>query len=162
MEALRIYRISEKYISFLHGCDRRVQYNKGERRPYVGIVLTVSEFRYFVPLESPKPNHAGMKNGVHIMKLDGGALGLLGFNNMLPVCPEALIPLDIDSEQDGKYAELLRRQASWINRRKADVLDHAARTYRAQVSGTNQFLCRICCDFKKLERASRRYDPNHK
>ena len=56
MESLKIYRITEKYVRFLNTVDSRVQYNKGVRRPYVGIVLTVGSYRYFVPMESPKPN----------------------------------------------------------------------------------------------------------
>lgn len=78
MENLFICHISERYISFLHSRDFRVPFNKGQRRPYVGVVLTVGSFRYFVPMESPKPNHANLKPGKHILKLDGGRLGLLG------------------------------------------------------------------------------------
>lgn len=160
MESLKIYRIEDKYIRFMAGCDSRVQHNKNARRPYVGVVLLVGSYRYFVPMESPKSNHANIKSGMHIMKLDGGRLGLLGFNNMLPVHDSALITFNIDDEPDEKYAELLRRQASYINRNKAAVYDHASKTYFAVTQKGNEFLQRICCDFKKLERASARYDPN--
>ena len=37
------------------------------------------------PLESPKPNHVNIKGGGPVMKLDEGRLGLMGFNNMIPV-----------------------------------------------------------------------------
>ncbi len=84
------------------------------------------------------------------MKLDDGKLGLLGFNNMIPVHDSAIINFNIDDEPDTKYAELLRRQVTYINRRKADVLDHANRTYYGVVSKKTAFLLRICCDFKKL------------
>ena len=161
MEQLRIYRVEDRYVHFLKTRDARVQDNKSRRRPYVGIVLYVGSYRYFVPMESPKPNHANIKPGRHIMKLDGGKLGLLGFNNMLPVPPAALIAFDIDAEPDAEYAELLRRQASYINRVKADVLSHASHTYYAAVKGNNTFLNRICCDFTALEKACAQYDPNH-
>lgn len=161
METLRLYRVSDKYIRFLKGTDSRVQDNKNRRRPYVGVVLYVGEFRYFVPMESPKPNHANIKSGHHIIKLDNGNLGLLGFNNMIPVHDSALIPFDIDNEPDLKYADLLRRQVSTINRNKADIYDHATKTYYSVVNKKNSFLIRICCDFKKLEYACKRYDPNH-
>lgn len=162
METLRIYRIQEKYIRYLRSRDERVQLNKGARRPYVGIVLYVGSYRYFVPMESPKPNHAKIKPGRHLMKLDEGRLGLLGFNNMIPVRDEALISFDINAEPDPKYAELLRRQASFINRNKASVLDHATKTYYSVTAKDkkNDFLLSICCDFKKLERACDRYDPS--
>ncbi len=160
MEPLRIYRIEDKYVRFLKSRDNRVQDNKGRRRPYVGIVLYIGEFRYFVPMESPKPNHVNIHSGRHILKLDNGKLGLLGFNNMLPVPESALITFDFNNEPDKQYAELLRRQAVYINRNKADVLSHASQTYFAAVKKNNDFLNRICCDFKKLERACSQYDPN--
>lgn len=161
MENLKIYRVTDKYIHFLKCFDSRVQDNKQRRRPYVGVVLLVGEFRYFVPMESPKPNHERIKPGVHIMRIENGALGLLGFNNMIPIHESAIIPFDIDKEPDPKYAELLRRQASFLNRHKADVYDHAAKTYYKATSGKNQFLNKVCCDFKKLERACKRYDPDY-
>lgn len=162
MENLRLYRIDDKYIRYLKGSDSRVQNNKNKRRPYVGIVLIVSDYHYFVPMESPKPNHANIKAGKHIMKLDNGRLGLLGFNNMIPVHDSALISFDINQEKDQKYAELLRRQISYINRRKADILDSASKTYFKATKGNNEFLSKICCDFKKLENACAHYDPNYK
>lgn len=160
MENLRLYRIDDKYIRYLKGSDSRVQNNKNKRRPYVGVVLIVSNYRYFVPMESPKPNHNNIKTGKHIMKLDEGRLGLLGFNNMIPVHDSALISFDIDQEEDKQYAELLKRQISYINRRKVDILDKASKTYFAATRGNNEFLSKVCCDFKKLERACNRYNPN--
>lgn len=133
--------------------------NKNRRRPYVGVVLYVGVFRYFVPMESPKPNHVNIKAGKHILKLDGGKLGLLGFNNMLPVPESALISFDINNEPDRQYAELLKRQVTYCNRNKADILSHASRTYYNVVNRKNAFLLKICCDFKKLEKACGEYNP---
>ncbi len=161
MARLRIYRVQDKYISFLHSRDIRVQYNKGQRRPYVGVVLLVGEFKYFVPMESPKRNHENIKSGKHIFRLDGGRYGLLGFNNMIPVCDEALIPVDIDAEPDPQYASLLRHQASFINNNRAAILEHASQTYYDVVNHQNGFLESISCDFKKLERACSQYNPNY-
>ena len=81
---------------------------------------------------------------------------------MIPVPECALIAFDINDEPDEQYAELLRRQAYYINRNKADILDHAWRTYHSVLKGNNAFLNRICCDFSALERVSKRYDPNYK
>lgn len=140
-----------------------VQYNKGARRPYVGIVLTVGSYRYFVPMESPKDNHKKLKPSIHIMPLENGKYGQLGFNNMLPIHPAALISFDINNEPDKKYAELLKRQAYFINNHKADIFNRAAKTYfRATTKSKDNFFTKVCCDFKKLERACDRYDPNYK
>ena len=162
MDNLRIYRISDHYIRFMNSRDTKVQYNKGARRPYVGVVFSFGGFKYFVPMESPKPNHANIKAGKHILKLANGKYGLLGFNNMIPVHKDALIEFDIDAEQDAKYRELLKRQASLCNRMKADILNHAQMTYFDVVNNKNAFLVRISCDFKKLEVACKSYRKDFK
>ncbi len=161
MEKLSIYRISDKYIHFLHSRDKRVQFNKDARRPYVGVVLLVGEYRYFVPMESPKPNHVRIKPGIHIFKLDDGKLGILGFNNMVPVPDCALIRFDIDAEPDAQYRALLYNQLVEIDRNRASIFQRSAKTYFEVVNKKNTFLCNISCDFKTLERASKRYDPNY-
>lgn len=79
---LRIWKIKDSYIRRLHEIDPRVQYNKGQRRPYVGIVLELGSVKYYAPMESPKKNHVNLKNSGPILKIDGGKLGLIGFNNM--------------------------------------------------------------------------------
>lgn len=160
MESLKIYRVEDKYVSFLHTRDSKVQFNKHKRRPYVGVVMLVGCYKYFVPMESPKPNHQNIKSGKHLMKLDNGKLGILGFNNMIPVPESALIEFDINKEPDAKYAELLKRQVSLCNKHKADILSHACSTYYEVVKKSNKFLRKICCDFKALEKACDKYNPN--
>ena len=162
MESLRIYKIDDKYIRFLKSRDSRVQDNKNKRRPYVGIVLYVGEFKYFVPMESPKPNHKNLRAGSHILKLDGGQLGILGFNNMIPVHSSALIPFDIETETDKKYRELLRHQVLYINKVKAVIFHRANKTYYNASKGNNSFFTKVCCDFKKLEKACKQYNPDYK
>lgn len=162
METLRLYKINTKYINYLRGTDIKVQLNKNAKRPYVGIVLYVGEFRYFAPLESPKNNHKNIKSGKHLLKIDNGNLGLIGFNNMIPIHNSALIAFDINSEPDVKYAELLKRQVTWINKNKATIYDHANKTYYDVVNNTNKFLVSVSCNFRRLEKACKGYVPNYK
>ena len=157
MEKLRLYHIREGYVEFLHRADNRVQLNKGENRPYVGIVLKIGEYEYYVPLESPKPNHANIKSGGPVLKLDGGALGIMGFNNMLPVKKYQLIEFDILSVTDEKYRTLLLKQLAFIEKNKKIIYDRAATTYRKATDGKNPFYRKICCNFKKLESICDKY-----
>ena len=76
MKSLRIYKISDKYIRYLHSIDSKVQYNKHAKRPYIGVVFSFAGFDYFVPMESPKPNHPSIKSGKHILKIKNGEYGL--------------------------------------------------------------------------------------
>lgn len=160
MAKLRFYHVSEDYIRFLHGADRRVQHNKDQRRPYVGVVLRVKDFDYFVPLESPKPGHAKIRSGGPVMKLDGGKLGIMGFNNMIPVVDAALIDFRINEVADEKYRLLLYNQLAFCNRHKQQILLRAENTYRRAVEGEIPLYKKVCCDFKKLERVSGEFDPD--
>lgn len=161
MENFRLYKISNKYVKYLYSHDKRVQYNKNARRPYVGVVFNFGGFKYFAPLESPKKNHSNIKNGKHIIKLNGGQYGLIGFNNMIPVHKDALIDFDIEAEKDEKYRALLQRQIRICNQSKADIINHAQLTYFDVVNNKNKFLVSISCDFKKLESACKKYDVNY-
>ena len=151
MAKFRFYHIREGYITFLHKIDNRVQLNKGERRPYVGIVLSIGGYEYYVPLESPKPNHASIKSGGPVLKLDGGALGIMGFNNMIPVRKYCLIDFDIMAEPDKRYQALLLNQLAYCDKNKDIILSRAESTYKKATSGKNPFYRKICCDFKRLE-----------
>ena len=159
MAKLKLYRIDGHYLSYLYGLDRRVQCNKDRPRPFLGIVLTVNEHQYYVPMESPKPNHAKMRDSIPIMKMDGGRYGILGFNNMIPVQEQALISFDIAKEPDRKYQQLLWNQLAFCNSHKIEIYDRAFRTYEAATEKGTPFFKRICCDFKLLEQEYLHYYP---
>lgn len=157
MGKFRFYHIEDKYIAYLHSVDNRVQYNKGQRRPYVGIVLSVAGQDYYVPLESPKKGHAKMKSSGPILKLDNGKLGIMGFNNMLPVLHSELIEIDFNRISDRKYRTLLQNQARCCNHMVTEIMHRAASTYRKATAKCNPFYEKICCDFKLLEDAAKKY-----
>ena len=162
MEALRIYKVKDDYIRYLHSRDNKVQYNKTAKRPYVGIVFAFGGYKYFVPMESPKPNHVNIKPAKHIIKLKNGEYGILGFNNMIPIHKDALIEYDIDGEPDEKYKRLLQRQIAFCNKIKADILNHAQMTYFAVVAKQNKFYVEVSCNFKELEKACKAYKKDFK
>lgn len=55
---LNLYSISDKYISYLRQFDNRIYDNKEDiqtqTRKYLGIVLTINDFNYYIPMSSPK------------------------------------------------------------------------------------------------------------
>lgn len=157
MEKLKIYRIREGYIEYLHTKDSRVQFNKGERRPYLGVVLEIGGHKYFVPMESPKPNHTKLKNNVHIMRIDGGKYGLLGFNNMIPAKEFFLIEFDIAKEPNEQYRNLLWNQLRFCNEHRREIYEHARKTYEGATVKKTPFLTKVCCNFELLEREYTKY-----
>ena len=162
MGSFRFYHIHEKYIRFLHSGDNRVQFNKRQSRPYVGIVLQIDSTSYYVPLESPKPNHANISSGGPVLKLKDGKLGVMGFNNMIPVPKIALIDFDFNDIEDEQYRMLLINQLDYCNGIRNVIMHRARTTYNKAVGNKVPYYKKVCCNFKKLERMALSYDPNHK
>ena len=154
MNILKLYKIDINYIKYLYSFDKRVQYNPNRedsytaKRPYLGIVLNVENFKYFVPLEHPRLNHRNMKNNTYILKIHNGKYGILGFNNMIPVEEKYLINFDINNEKD-TYRQILVSQHRFCNKHIREIEEKAKSTY--QKSQKNRFFKKVCCNFKLLE-----------
>ncbi len=154
MNNLKLYKIDIDYIKYLYSFDNRIQYNPNRedeytaKRPYLGIVLTIGKFNYFVPLEHPRVSHTKMKNNIFIFKIHNGKYGILGFNNMIPVKQNQLIDFDINKENIS-YRQILISQYHFCNKHCNEIREKAKQTYiRSQ---NNSFIKKICCNFKLLE-----------
>ena len=55
---LNLYIVSDKYIKYLRQFDDKIYDNKEENRiherKYLGIVLAINNFNYYIPMSSPK------------------------------------------------------------------------------------------------------------
>lgn len=156
---MRFYHIDESYIEYLHSIDYRVQFNKNERRPYIGVVLHINGWDYFAPLESPKAGHKKFRSNGPILKLDGGRLGLIGFNNMVPVLPAYLVSFDINKVSDDAYRNLLQKQFRFCKSNVDVILNRARTTYTKTVQGKEPYYRKNCCDFELLEKHCGNYIP---
>lgn len=134
LNKLRLFKIDINYIKYLYKFDKKVQYNEKredaytERRVYLEIVLQVNEFKYFVPLEHPRPEHQKLKNNTFIYKIHNGKYGMLGFNNMIPVNETELIKFDINKESE-KYKQILISQYHFCNKHIEEIHTKALDTY---------------------------------
>lgn len=61
---LNFYIVNDEYISYLSKFDKHIAYNKKEKRPYIGVVLTMEKYYYFAPLFSPKQSHKTYRNNL--------------------------------------------------------------------------------------------------
>ena len=81
--------VDKKYINYLTQFDSRVGYVEyGERlKLHVGILLTIGDFHYYVPISSAKPKHQKMSNSLDFHKLQDESTGylyaVLNINNMI-------------------------------------------------------------------------------
>ena len=127
---MRFYNIKDNYVEFLQSYDSKVIDNKHEKRPYIGIVLTIGDIKYYAPLTSPKPKHFSMKNSVDFRKIEGGKLGAINLNNMIPVVDEALIPIDIQKVKDVAYRRLLQNQYNAIKQDCEKITNSASKLHQ--------------------------------
>lgn len=163
MNILKLYRVKIDYIKYLYEYDNRVQYNPNreerytQNRPYLGTVLQVNGFSYFVPLEHPRKQHKNMKNNIYIYKIHNGKYGILGFNNMIPIKETELIEFDINKEES-QYRQILISQYHFCNKHIKEIIEKATDTYNAYTSNKNQFLKKVCCNFQLLEKKAEIYN----
>ena len=156
---LRFYNIKEEYVEYLRKTDKLVLYNKNEERPYAGIVLTINEFNYYVPLASPKEKHKNMHNDIDFRKIAGGRYGALNFNNMIPVPSDQIIELDINKEKDLSYRYLLQAESREVNRQKKRIRKNAEIVYSHKIhSGNSTSLAKRTNDFEMLEKLCRNFN----
>ena len=124
-------------------------------RKYVGIVLTINEFNYFVPLSSFKEKHKKMKQSVDFIKLKDYAV--LNLNNMFPVPLSECTYVEISKEKDMHYRALLQAEYRSIKVIQEKIRKNAANLYRLKINGPASPLTKRCNDFVKLEELCRHY-----
>lgn len=163
---LRLYRLSPLYARELHRADARVmscEPAEGKAsRPLVGIVVVNGDRLYCIPLSSPKPKHFRMKADRDFSKIvnrSGKLIGVLNFNNMVPVADAVVDPVDLRPRQDERtedraYKELMRDQLEWCNANRDLIRRKAAKLYEIVVERPDSAprIVRRCCDFAVLER----------
>jgi len=150
--------IDENYINFLREFDKKVCYNKDESRPYIGILFTVKTVMYFAPLSSPRDKFKKRKNDVDFMRIDGGKLGYINFNNMIPVTDNAILPKKIEDIKATNYKKLLYKQLNWFRKKEDEIVYKASKLYKSYKNRTlRQNVYERCCNFFLLEKKMKLY-----
>jgi protein AbiQ len=130
------------------------------RKPkfYCGIVLTVNDKNYFVPVTSytkQKPDN------LLIMAPNGKILSSLRFNYMVPMPVSLVKRRDIASEPDPKHKRLLIDELAFCRKNSTNIRSMAERTYRRVLSGHDKGLIHNSCDFLLLEEKCTEYCAKH-
>ena len=162
---LRLVKVNSYYCDYLRKFDNKVSYNKYQKelRPFIGVLFKIKNMEYFAPLTSPKPKHLKMKNNIDFLKIDGGKLGAINFNNMIPVSSNDYEIIYFNSkpfiEYDEKYQELLKDQLDWLNKNYIQVKDKSYKLYNFYITKRlNKNVMNRCCNFKLLEQKCIEYN----
>ena len=164
MEELLFYTVDKNYIQYLSKFESHISYNKdeiGHSRPYLGIVLKIKKYNYFVPLYSYKEHYKKYKNNssfFFIYNRKKEPLAIIKFSSMIPI-PKKLkvISLLEYKTQDKKYTDLISAEYRYVNSHKAEIYKRANKMYIAITKHKNNFLKTIACNFKLLEEKSLNY-----
>lgn len=157
LEKLKFYNIDNDYINYLYEFDKKVPFNKGEKRPYIGIVIKIENVRYFAPLFSPKKVHSKYSDNPTYMRI-GGQYGIVRFNNMLPVAEKCLKYINFDDIDDEKYRNLILAQNVFIQRNTERIRKKAEKLYKWVTKDKKKFFVDLSCDFKLLEEKALLYE----
>ncbi len=159
---IRLVYVDSKYIRYLFSYDKKVMYNKGQKRPYLGILFEVRGHKYYAPLTHPKEKFKTMKNSEDFMRIKGGTLGAINFNNMIPVVDNSVQPIEVSQIEDVKYKMLLINQLRFFDQYDTDIINRATKLYKAYKSKKlRKAVYDRCCNFFVLEKKSKEYNPNH-
>lgn len=158
--------MDKEYLKCLHKEDYRVSV-KFNNRPFAGIVTSVGDKQYMLPLTS-QTTEERKKDGkkkrstlitTFVTETSGKEISNLLYNNMIPVTDKLITALDIDPETDtyvSNEIRYLRKNWENIEKKAVNVFNQRYDTK----SHNFDFLKRTCCDFRKLEIVLEQYKRN--
>lgn len=165
MEELLFYTVDKNYIKYLSEFENHISYNKdeiGHSRPYLGIVLKIGNYKYFVPLYSYKEHYKKYKNNpsfFFVYNQKNIPLAIIKFSSMIPVPKDISVTSVLEyNKQDKKYKDLIAAEYRYINSNKKEIYKRANKMYVAVTKHKNNFLKTIACNFKLLEEKSIEYN----
>lgn len=150
---MKLYSISDKYINYLREYDKRVYDNKEDirtvTRKYLGIVLKVNNFNYYIPMSSPKKSdykdNKIRKSIIPIIRIiskeeiDGVPVlkGTLRISDMIPVPESELILYEPKLERNKNYKILVEKELEFIDKNETMIKKYAQIIYNQKINNYN-------------------------
>lgn len=177
MEELKIYSISDEYINYLRQRNPNVYSNKADNRThtrkYVGVVIEMAGYKYYIPMSSPKDTDyqvAGTKKVIKksivpivrmVIKNSKGEKelkGTLRISHMIPVPENELELFDLDNENDLEYKDLVQNEVIFIRKHREKIIANAQLLYKQKKSNNRTVgYVNSALDFSALEKLCDEY-----
>lgn len=169
--SLKLYSVSDEYINYLRKYEDKVYDNKfakrNHKRKYLGVVLKINNFNYFIPLSSPKKsdyiNGSVRNNSATIIRIiyKKELFGTLRLSNMIPVPETEMQYYDVKKEKDIYYKYIILNELRFINK-NSDLIKINARSLYIQKINNNKYnYLKNTVDFKLLENKCDDWCFNH-
>ena len=176
---MRLYGVTDKYIEFIRTKYPRVYSNKEDMRvhfrKYLGAVIEINGYNYYIPLSSPKEKHDYVfVNGVRkvrnsslivirIVEGDGEKQelkGTLQIGTMIPVPDSELIEYDVNKEPDENYRNLIWSELEFIRKNEKKIIKNAEILYKKKARNSTEKIVKFCIDFQGIERLCDEWNNN--
>ena len=171
MKNFKLYSVSDRYISYLREKFPNVYSNKMDTRihtrKYLGVVLQVGEYHYYIPMSSPKQtdyqvagdNKVIKKSIVPIMRVvvkntkgERELKATLRLSHMIPVPASELELYALDDESDEAYKDLVQNEMIFIRKNQDKICANAQLIYKQKLENdTSAKYVMSALDFKALE-----------
>ena len=167
---MQLYHASDEYINYLRDKFPRVYSNKENSRvhtrKYLGIVIEMGGYKYYIPLSSPKDKHDYIiengektvrKDSLIVMRIVSGhgdnkeLKGTLQIGTMIPVPDDAIVLYDVDNEPDKAYKDLVQEEIVYIRKHEKEIIRKAKILYSKRKAGSTNRVVQNCLDFVALE-----------
>lgn len=180
MEEFKIYSVSDRYISYLREKFPNVYSNKIDNRThtrkYVGVVIKIEEFKYYIPMSSPKEsdyqiagdNKVIKKSIIPIIRIvvknsvgEKELKGTLRISHMIPVPESELELYDLENEPDEAYKDLVQNEIIFIRKNHGKIMNNATVLYKQkQENDTTAGYVKSALPYKEIEELCKQYQVN--
>lgn len=166
---LNLFSISDQYITYLRKFDDKIYDNKiterNHTRKYIGVVLNINHFNYYIPFSSPKntdyydiEKSRIKKSVIPIIRMTDRdrnnkekLYGTLRVSNMIPVPDSELIPYLVKEEKDINYQNLILSELRFIKKNTKMILKNAYLLYHQKSQNKDIPYVKSSLNFKLLE-----------
>ena len=171
MKNLYFIKIEEEYVEYLKKFDSKIQDNSNlkNNKPYIGILIENNNGqKYFAPLSSPKEKHLIFDKLQKENKLpidvflirdsNEKVIGIINFNNMIPVIDSAIIYFNI--KEDKNYS-LLKKEHIYCIKHSQEIFNKSIKVYKLVTKYKKESLIKRSCNFKLLEEKAKDFCENN-
>ncbi|MBF0710471.1 MULTISPECIES: type III toxin-antitoxin system ToxN/AbiQ family toxin [unclassified Gemella] len=181
---IRFYEIDHDYMRYLYGVDSKVYFHetyKKHVKPYVGIIATIDNVKYFIPLTSAKPKHRKHRlttkdyiliydivnknitksKAIYKEKKDDEEekyhiLSILDMRKMVPVPNGLFKKIDFNS-LPLNYQFLFYKEHEFCKSKQDKIIENSTNLYN-KTKEKGKALSKFHCDYIKLEKAMLQYN----
>jgi len=171
MEQFKLYSVSDEYVEWLRKDFPNVYSNKinsrTHTRKYLGVVLQIGRYNYYVPMSSPKDSDYQIAGATKVIKKsivpiirivvkssagEKELKGTLRISHMIPVPESELELYDLENESDDTYKDLVQNEMIFIRKSREKIASNAKLLYKQKVANdTTAGYVKSALDYQALE-----------